>query len=86
MLNEEVFEAAIKKWGQEAQIGQALEEMGELIVAKNHLKRGRIQFGAFMEEVVDVYIMMKQLRHLDSNLFDMWYKIKVESLRKKLDI
>lgn len=86
MLNEEVFEAAIKKYGHEVQIGMAQEEMGELLVAINHLKRNRIEFSAFMEEVVDVHIMMSQLRYMDPKLFDNLYEVKVARVRKRLGI
>lgn len=86
MLNEEVFEAAIRKYGHEVQIGMAQEEMGELLVAINHLKRKRVEFSAFMEEVVDVHIMMRQLRHMDPELFDTLYEVKVARVRKRLGV
>jgi NTP pyrophosphatase (non-canonical NTP hydrolase) len=86
LLDEEVFTTAIEKYGIEAQIGMAQEEMGELLVAINHLRRKRIPWKNFIEEVADVYIMMRQLRHMDEKLFDKIYHRKVKKIRKKLEI
>jgi len=56
----QLFVAAIKKWGEDAQINQAIEEAAELIVALRHVGRDRPTdiFG----EIADVSIMLDQLK------------------------
>lgn len=52
---------AISVYGAVAQTDMAIEEMGELIVAINHYRRGRVGMDAVKEEIADVMIAMKQL-------------------------
>lgn len=56
-----VLHQAVEKWGNEAQVNQAIEEMGELIVALNHYRRGRAKRTQVQEEIADVMIMAEQL-------------------------
>ena len=64
-INQQEFETlrdAVSTFGSEAQLRQLQEECGELIAAINHLSRGRVNAGVeFMNEFVDVYIVMAQL-------------------------
>ena len=85
-LTDEVFKKAIEIWGEEAQIDQVIEEMGEVLVAYNHNKRKRVSKDALIEEFVDVYIMMKQMRFLNESVFDMIYEYKVNRLKHRLEI
>jgi len=85
-LDETVFQEALKQWGEEAQIHQCIEEMGEVLVAFNHLNRGRIEKGELIEEFVDVYIMMCQMRYMNQELFDQIYEFKVNRLRQRLGL
>lgn len=48
-------------YGNEKQTELAIEEMGELLVAINHHKRGRVDVSAVQEEIADVKIAMDQL-------------------------
>lgn len=48
-------------WGYDAQVDMAIEEMGELLVAINHHKRGRVDVSAVQEEIADVKIAVDQL-------------------------
>lgn len=57
----QVLSQALKKWGNEAQVHQAVEEMGELIVALHHYRRGRVTKQAVQTEIADVLIMATQL-------------------------
>ena len=57
-----VYEEALRLWGIQAQIGMMMEEMGELIVALNRYDRGRIAASDVLEELVDVSIMIDQMR------------------------
>ena len=52
---------ALLLWGEEKQTALAIEEMGELLVAMNHHKRGRVGVEAVQEEIADVKIAMDQL-------------------------
>ena len=83
-LNDKVFKKALDKWGVRAQMNVAIEEMAELMVDINHWKRKRIKLDKLMEEVVDVSIMMRQLRFLDKDLYEKIYQEKVDKIVKKV--
>jgi len=85
-LNDEVFKAAIDTWGEEAQVGMCIEEMGEALAAINHFKRKRIEKDKLIEEFVDVYIMMRQMRFMNQHLFDQIFRFKVNRIRHKLGL
>jgi NTP pyrophosphatase (non-canonical NTP hydrolase) len=55
----EVGTRAIRRWGVDAQVGMAIEECAELIVALRHVDRGREADVA--SEVADVLIMCAQM-------------------------
>lgn len=57
----ELYQATLRKWGEEAQYDQAVEECAELIATLKHLKRGRVDETAVAEELADVYLMIGQL-------------------------
>lgn len=61
MTLRQILSKAISEWGIEAQTNLAIEEMGELIVAINHYRRGRAGIAAVQEEIADVIIAMSQL-------------------------
>lgn len=52
---------ALLLYGNGKQTELAIEEMGELLVAINHHKRGRVDVSAVQEEIADVKIAMDQL-------------------------
>ena len=56
-----ILSKAISVYGAVAQTDMAIEEMGELIVAINHYRRGRVGMDAVQEEIADVMIAMQQL-------------------------
>ena len=72
-------------WGVEVQTNQALEECGEFITVTNHKRRNRVGMAEWMEEVVDVYIVMQQMRLLDADLFDEIYDEKMKKLIKRFE-
>jgi NTP pyrophosphatase (non-canonical NTP hydrolase) len=53
-------------WGPNAQIRQVIEEMAELTVALSHLQRRETlgNYGAVLEELADVTIMINQLEFI----------------------
>lgn len=48
---------AVDQWGEQKQVDHMHEEIGELMVALNHHKRGRVNADAVREEIADVLIM-----------------------------
>ena len=71
---------ALDQWGLEAQIGQAVEECAELIVALQKYVNRTPQAGnteRILDEIADVEMMLAQLR-LALNIDD-------ETLRKKME-
>ena len=85
-LNDEVFELALTKWGEQAQVGMVIEECGEVLSAINKYYRSRIQIDDLIEEFVDVYIMMRQMRFMNKELFDKIYEKKVIRIKKRLGL
>ena len=59
-----ILRAAIAKYGISHQIDMAHEEMGELIVALHHLKRGKATADDVITEIADVTIMIYQLAEM----------------------
>lgn len=85
-LNKEVFKAALDQWGEKAQIGMFIEEVGEALTAINHYDRGRIPLEELVGEFVDVFIMVSQMRYMNEYLFDVILEKKVNRIRKKLGL
>lgn len=61
MKRSELYRETVKKWGEEAQYDQAIEECAELIAALKHLKRNKIDQQAVIDELADVSLMIGQL-------------------------
>ena len=61
MQLEQIYQATINKWGEDAQYDQAVEECAELIIALKHFRRGRIDKQAVISELADVSLMLGQL-------------------------
>lgn len=81
-------EAAVKKWGMDAQLLQTQEEAAELIVAISHFRRGRENGKkAVLEELADMEIMLEQMRAaLGDDEIDAVGLKKIERLCHKLGI
>ena len=83
----QILSKAISEWGIEAQTNLAIEEMGELIVAINHHRRGRVGMDAVQEEIADVMIAMKQLAMIYGELgVDKFIEQKTQRLEQRLKI
>jgi len=82
-----ILDRAIKQWGIEAQLDMLVEEAGELIVAIQHMKRGRVTWNEVAEEIADVRIMTSQFHTLDgvSDMIHRKEMEKLERLEKKLN-
>ena len=84
---EQILEKAISKYGIDAQTNLAIEEIGELIVAINHYRRGRVGMEAVQEEIADVMIAMRQLAMIyGKEGVSNFIKKKAERLEKRLKL
>lgn len=61
-MNEEIIEAAIKKYGVVMQTVVAIEEMSELTKELTKALRGKENIEGIVEELADVYIMLNQVQ------------------------
>ena len=76
----ETMQTALNQWGLEAQIGQAVEECAELIVAlQKHVNRTPQEGTAekILDEIADVEMMLAQLR--------LAFEINDEALRNRIE-
>lgn len=58
----ETYMEALRRWGIDAQVLMAIEEMSELTKELCKSFRGDLDFAAISEEIADVTIMLEQLR------------------------
>lgn len=87
MTLRQILSKAISEWGIEAQTNLAIEEMGELIVAINHYRRGRARIAAVQEEIADVIIAMSQLAMINGEGdVQEFIEEKTKRLEKRLKI
>ncbi len=63
MTEKDLYERALRVWGKQPQMLQAIEEMSELIkeILKN-VARGKDNLNELVEETADVEIMLGQLK------------------------
>jgi NTP pyrophosphatase (non-canonical NTP hydrolase) len=81
-----ILSKAVSEWGIVAQTDLAIEEMGELIVAINHYRRGRVGIDAVQEEIADVLIAMYQMAMMyGTNGVESIFNQKIERLERRLD-
>ena len=90
MNEENLYRRAIKLWGEEAQINMVADECAQLIKAIMKMKRTgdvKKQLHNFIEEVVDVEIMIEQMKILleDSEIYFDTRERKIYGLKFKLD-
>jgi NTP pyrophosphatase (non-canonical NTP hydrolase) len=83
----EIYKDAVEEWGTTAQLDQTIEECAELITAINKWKRRRITPEELMDEVVDVGIMIEQMRIIlnDEVAWKRIKEFKLDRVRKRLD-
>ncbi len=91
MTNNEIYEEAIRQWGEEAQIHQATEEMAELIVAINKCRRAKTpdeiakRKFELCGEIADVLNCMDQMRMMsDPEIVDAIRVEKMYRLQQRL--
>lgn len=84
----DLYERALSKWGVNDQIAMLHEEIGELLVAVGHYRRGRSDTGTVISEVADVRVMLEQLVMMvgaTEDEVDAIMSAKIERLRKRLE-
>lgn len=87
MKKEELYRAAIVKWGVPSQVEMAIEECSELIHAIQKTKRsnGPVAQSHVCEEIADVEIMIEQLRGIfNCKIIDKYKAEKLERLEKRI--
>lgn len=90
-MSKSIYKRAIEKYGFEAQLRVAQEELAELIVAISHYIRRRE--GSFLElcsEIADVEIMLKQIKGavligLDKDKVMSFKRKKITRLKKRIE-
>ena len=60
----DIYRRTIEKWGEQAQLDQAVEESAELIATLKHYARGKVGRDAVILELADVYLMVGQLIYM----------------------
>lgn len=79
------IQKAIDKYGVDAQILQAVEELNELAMDLMHYRKGKAAHRKVVEEIADVRIMTDQLRIIfGEDLTDDAQEYKLERLAKRL--
>ena len=85
-MADNLYKKCVEKWGLPKQLNQLTEECGELIVAVNHIRRGRITLDEFIEELADVQIMIEQLKYqYGDEVFNHMMNKKKERLEMRLN-
>ena len=87
--HEDVYKKAVDAWGEDDQFRQAKEECAELIVAISHWQRGRISVDEVITEMVDVQLMINQLRYIlieDNAIWNTAFDMKINRARKLLQV
>lgn len=94
-IKSEIYKRALDRWGEDAQINMAIEECGELIVAliKRNRNRNKSSINQIIEEMVDVEIMIEQLKiifstkhsEFESFTFEIYKRRKLNRLNERLN-
>lgn len=87
MITTDLYKRAINAYGEEHQIGVAIEELGELVTAlsrKHYRKRGTEE--EVLSEIADAHIMLQQLNIIYGveNVKRVMY-VKLEKLKNHIE-
>lgn len=91
MEEQEIYQKAIDKWGYNLQLTMMIEEMAELqqVICKIQRKCGvNPMFQEFVEEIVDVQIMLEQMKiigRLAVSAFDSEYESQFDKKLMRLE-
>lgn len=86
MRNIELYQQAVDKWGILPQKMMVIEECSELIKAICKWYRGQATDDDLISEMVDVQLMLNQLRVMvnDESKWDRWWAYKMDRLKDML--
>lgn len=82
---EEIYNKTINVYGKEAQMYKLTEECGEYITALNQFKDGRITISDLIEELVDIDVLIDQMKIIFEDRISEWYHIKERKLKRLRD-
>ncbi|MCD6582655.1 MAG: antitoxin [Desulfuromusa sp.] len=86
MPMEQLYQATLDKWGEDAQYDQMVEECAELIAALKHFRRGKVDQQVVIDELADVTLMLGQLTWMfGTELVEASVQKKLEKLSKLLE-
>lgn len=80
-----LYQKCLAHWSVKSQIKQSMGECGEFIADAQNYMRNRISLEQMMGEVVDVHIMMMQMRELDPEMFERLKEETLKKIEKKVD-
>ena len=90
-LERELLQQLLEKYGEEEQLLQSMGECGELVaVIQNYLRAKKFKhrqetFGHVLNEAVDVFFMVQQIREIDPAMFDYICSQKYIKVLQKMD-
>lgn len=81
-----IRDAALRQWGRRAQEDMFIEEAAEAIQALLHFRRGRATADDLISEMVDLDIMLQQVRMIinDESKWQRWHDFKLDRLASRL--
>jgi NTP pyrophosphatase (non-canonical NTP hydrolase) len=79
--DKEIFQKAILELGIKSQSDMLIEECSELILAIRHYDRGKASQEKIIEELVDVSVMIEQMKLIINN-YSLYNKIWEEKVRR----
>tara|TARA_R110000772_G_scaffold121664_2_gene227929 strand:- start:1215 stop:1544 length:330 start_codon:yes stop_codon:yes gene_type:complete len=81
------YSEADNLWGSDKTYMAVTEEVGELLVAMSHFRRGRVEISDVLEEMADVFIGITHLANCISNIPSLNNRIhrKLRKLNHKLE-
>lgn len=89
-MSKELYQKVMDKYGVDAQLNVAIEELSELIKEICKRKRGYPNVDNLTEEIADVEIMVEQLRFICESEYcildriDKWKAYKLNRLEERL--
>ncbi len=90
VIHSPLLQEIVDKYGEEEQLLQVSGECGELVaVIQNYLRAKKFKhrtetLSDVIEEAVDVFFMVQQIRHMDPDLFDSICDSKLNAVLRKM--
>ena len=84
-MSKQLYAQAIEKFGIDSQLNILIEECSEIIKEVCKRKRGYDNTDDLAQELVDVEIMIGQMRVVFGDEMDKWKKIKLKRLKRLIE-